>query len=80
MTRATMTQEWVGNGKGAALMDLDYAEPCIEARRLVNAISDACKLKEWDKAFSLQQELDGACMDIGEAIVAGMDRGRQSSI
>jgi hypothetical protein len=59
---------------------LDYAEPCIEARRLVNAISDACKLKEWDRAFSLQQELDGAVMDIGEAIVAGMDRGNKSSI
>jgi hypothetical protein len=37
-------------------------------------------LKEWDRAFSLQQELDGACMDIGEAIVAGMDRGNKSSI
>lgn len=54
----------------------DYAAPVIEARRLVNAISEACKVRDWDKAFQLQQELDGACMDIGEAIVAGMDRGR----
>ncbi len=56
-------------------IQLDYAEPVIEARRLVNAISEACKVRDWNRAFQLQQELDGACMDIGEAIVAGMDRG-----
>jgi hypothetical protein len=48
----------------------DYVEPLIEARRLIGAISDACRAKEWQDAFDYQQELEDAVVQLGEAIVA----------
>ncbi len=42
----------------------------------MNAIGDACRMREWDKAWCLQQELDAAVMEIGDAIVAGLNGGR----